>query len=181
MLLLIYLFMTHFLLPIRLSGLCRRNVLSIPFLLFFLTFQAFAQDDFKPKLGLIDRASLEMTAYPGDSTADAVFLYDYGKVTFSYDNLKGLLMTTNIWVRVKLLKESALDRASVAIPHYMGSSYKEQEWIEDLKGYTYNLDNNQIVRTELEKKAIRREKTSDTQTTVKFKIGRAHVRHPDYC
>ncbi|MGX5855252.1 hypothetical protein ACWKW6_16490 [Dyadobacter jiangsuensis] len=165
--------MTNFLLPIRLSGLCRRNVLSIPFLLFFFTFQAFAQDDFKPKLGLIDRASLEMTAYPGDSTADAVYLYDYGKVTFSYDNLKGLLMTTNIWVRVKILKESALDRASVAIPHYMGSSYKEQEWIEDLKGYTYNLDNDQIVRTELEKKAIRREKTSDTRTTVKFNLPNA--------
>ncbi len=165
--------MTNSLLPIRLSGLCRRYVLSIPFLLFFLTFQAFAQDDFKPKLGLIDRASLEMTAYPGDSTADAVYLYDYGKVTFSYDNIKGLLMTTNIWVRVKILKESALDRASVAIPHYMGSSYKEQEWIEDLKGYTYNLDNNQIVRTELEKKAIRREKTSDTRTTVKFNLPNA--------
>jgi len=147
--------------------------LSIPFLLFFLTFQAFAQDDFKPKLGLIDRASLEMTAYPGDSTADAVYLYDYGKVTFSYDNLKGLLMTTNIWVRVKILKESALDRASVAIPHYMGSSYKEQEWIDDLKGYTYNLENDQIVRTELEKKAIRREKTSDTRTTVKFNLPNA--------
>ena len=173
MLLLIYLFMTNFLLPIRLSGLCRRNVLSIPFLLFFLTFQAFAQDDFKPKLGLIDRASLEMTAYPGDSTADAVYLYDYGKVTFSYDNLKGLLMTTNIWVRIKILKESVLERASVAIPHYMGSSYKEQEWIDDLKGYTYNLDNDQIVRTELEKKAIRREKTSDTRTTVKFNLPNA--------
>ena len=165
--------MTNFLLPIRLSGLCRRNVLSIPFLLFFLTFQAFAQDDFKPKLGLIDRASLEMTAYPGDSTADAVYLYDYGKVTFSYDNLKGLLMTTNIWVRIKILKESVLERASVAIPHYMGSSYKEQEWIDDLKGYTYNLDNDQIVRTELEKKAIRREKTSDTRTTVKFNLPNA--------
>ena len=147
--------------------------MSIPFLLFFLTFQAFAQDDFKPKLGLIDRASLEMTAYPGDSTADAVYLYDYGKVTFSYDNLKGLLMTTNIWVRIKILKESVLERASVAIPHYMGSSYKEQEWIDDLKGYTYNLDNDQIVRTELEKKAIRREKTSDTRTTVKFNLPNA--------
>ncbi|WP_353722243.1 hypothetical protein [Dyadobacter sp. 676] len=165
--------MTNFLLSIRPSGLFRRNVLSIQFLLFCLSFHAFAQDDFKPKLGLIDRASLEMTAYPGDSTADAVYLYDYGKVTFSYDNLKGLLMTSNIWVRVKILKESALDRASVAIPHYMGSSYKEQEWIEDLKGYTYNLDNNQIVRTELEKKAIRREKTSDTRTTVKFNLPNA--------
>ncbi|SEI81051.1 protein of unknown function [Dyadobacter sp. SG02] len=162
--------MTNSLLPIRLSGLCRRNVLSIHFLLFFFTFNAFAQDDFKPKLGLIDRASLEMTAYPGDSTADAVVLYDYGKVTFSYDNLKGLLMTTNIWVRIKILKESALDRASVGIPYYEGQSYKEQEWVEDLKGYTYNLENNQIVKTELERKAVRREKSTDYHSTTKFNL-----------
>ncbi|MCF0072126.1 DUF3857 and transglutaminase domain-containing protein [Dyadobacter sp. CY261] len=162
--------MTNILLPIRLSGLCRRNVLSIHFLIFFLTFQAIAQEDFKPKLGVIDRASLEMTAFPGDSTADAVYLYDYGKVTFSYDNLKGILMSSEIWVRIKILKESALDRASVGIPFYEGSSYKEQEWIEDLKGYTYNLENGQIVRTELEKKAIRREKSADSHSTTKFNL-----------
>lgn len=173
MLLLIYLFMTNFLLPIRLSGLYPRNVLFIHSLLLFFTFHAFAQEDFKPKLGIIDRTSLEMTAYPGDSTADAVYLYDYGKVTFSYDNLKGLLMSTDIWVRIKILKESALDRASVGISYYEGPSYKEQEWVQDLKGYTYNLENDQIVRTELEKKAIRREKSTDSQSTTKFNLANA--------
>jgi hypothetical protein len=162
--------MTYFLLPSRLSGLYRRNVLSIQFLLIFLAFQASAQEDFKPKLGLIDRPSLEMTAFPGDSTADAVYLYDRGKVSFSYDDQKGLLMTTNLWVRVKILKESALSRASVGIRLYDGPSYKEQEWIEDLKGYTYNLENDQIVRTELEKKAVRREKSAESVATTKFNL-----------
>lgn len=170
MLLLIYLFMTNLLLPFRLSGLFRRNVLSIQFLFFFLAFQAFAQEDFKPKLGLIDRTSLEMTAYPGDSTADAVYLYDRGNVNFSYDDQKGLLMSTNMWVRIKILKESALSRASVSIPCYEGPSYKEQEWVEDLKGYTYNLENDQIVRTELEKKTVRREKTAESIATTKFNL-----------
>ena len=165
--------MTHFLRRIRLSGLCRRIVLPIHFLLFLLTFQASAQEDFKPKLGLIDRASLEMTSFPGDSTADAVYLYDYGKVTFSYDDLKGILMSSTIWVRIKILKESALDRASVGIPYYEGPSYKEQEWLEDVKGYTYNLENNQIVRTELDKKAIRREKSADSRITTKFNLANA--------
>ncbi|WP_342088475.1 hypothetical protein [Dyadobacter sp. OTU695] len=165
--------MTNFLLPLRLSGLCLRSVLPIPFLLIFFTFHAFAQDDFKPKLGVIDRASLEMTAYPGDSTADAVYLYDYGKVTFSYDDQKGLLMKANFWVRVKILKESALSRASVGIPLYDGPSYKEQQWIEDLEGYTYNLENDRIVRTELEKKAVRREKTAASVVTTKFNLPNA--------
>nr|WP_295929105.1 hypothetical protein [uncultured Dyadobacter sp.] len=162
--------MTHFLLTLRLSGLCRRNVLCIQFLALFLTFRSFAQEDFKPKLGVVDRASLEMTAFPGDSTADAVYLYDYGKVTFSYDDQKGLLMTTDMWVRIKILKESALPRASLGIPLYDGPSYKEQEWIEDLKGYTYNLENDQIVRVELDKKAVRREKTAESIATTKFNL-----------
>lgn len=170
MLLLIYLFMINSLLPTRLSGRFRGSVLSIPFLFLFLGFQAFGQDDFKPKLGLIDRVSLEMTAYPGDSTADAVYLYDRGKVNFTYDDQKGLLMTTNIWVRIKILKESALARASAGIPCYEGPSYKEQEWVEDLKGYTYNLENDQIVRTELDKKTVRREKTAESIATTKFNL-----------
>ncbi|WP_019941663.1 DUF3857 domain-containing protein [Dyadobacter beijingensis] len=162
--------MTTFLLSSRLSCLFRRKHASILFLLLFITFQTFAQEDFKPKLGQIDRASLEMTAYPGDSTADAVVLYDYGKVTFSYDNLKGLVMSTDIWVRIKILKESALDRASVGIPYYEGQSYKDQEWVESLKGYTYNLENGQIVKTELERKTVRREKSTDNYTTSKFNL-----------
>lgn len=169
MLLLIYLFMT-FSLPPR--GFRRALCCCVQTIVLLLSCSAisFAQDDFKPKLGLIDRASLEMTAFPGDSTADAVALYDYGKVSFSYDDLKGLLMTTEIWVRIKILKESALSRASVGITHYEGPSYKEQEWVQDLKGYTYNLENGQIVRTELEKKAIRNEKSTDSHTTTKFNL-----------
>lgn len=169
-LLLIYLFMTNFLLPIRLSGLCRRSALSICFLLCSLTFSAVAQDDFKPRMGVIDRPTLEMTAYPGDSTADAVMLYDYAKVSFSYDNNKGLLMTTDTWVRIKILKESALDRASVGIRCYEGSTYKEQEVVQDIKGYTYNLENGQIVKTDLERKAVRRDKATDSFSTTKFNL-----------
>ncbi|MCE6988503.1 DUF3857 domain-containing protein [Dyadobacter sp. CY323] len=111
-----------------------------------------------------------MTAYVGDSTADAVYLYDSGDVSFLYDDLKGFVMKSKMWVRIKILKESALDRASVGLTYYYGNNFKEQEWIEDLKGYTYNLENGQIVTTELDKKSIKREKSSEYSYTTKFNL-----------
>ena len=72
------------------------------------SFKGFSQEDFKPKFGLIDRESVAMTAYAGDSTADALYLYDYGNVNFSYDDRRGLVMIMQCWVRIKILKESAL-------------------------------------------------------------------------
>lgn len=138
--------------------------------LLLLSLTAFGQEDFKPKLGTIDRASLEMTAYPGDSTAGAVYLYDYGNITFSYDDLKGLVMSSEMKVRIKILKESALDRASVSVQLYQGPSFKEQEWLVDLKGYTHNLENGQIITTALDRKSIKEEKSSDSYRTTRFNL-----------
>jgi hypothetical protein len=136
----------------------------------FISFQSFAQEDFKPKFGVIDRPSLEMTAYPGDSTADAVYLYDFGEVKFSYDQLRGLVMTMDTWVRVKILKESALNRASVGLSYFEGSSFKEKERIEGLKGYTYNMEGGKVITTELDKKAIKREKSGGSYYAVNFNL-----------
>ena len=146
-------------------------MLSLIFL--FSSFNGFSQEkqqDFKPQLGFIDRESLEMTAYAGDSTADAVYLYDYGNVRFSYDNQRGLVMIMETWVRIKILKESALDRASVSLNYYDANNFEKDERIEDLKGFTYNLVDSQIVTTSLDKKSIKREKSSDKYGAIKFNL-----------
>jgi len=56
----------------------------------FVSFDALGQEDFKPKFGVIDKESVAMTAYPGDSTAEAVYLYDFAEVKFSYEPKWGL-------------------------------------------------------------------------------------------
>ena len=134
------------------------------------SFQAISQNDYKPKLGQIDRASLEMTAYPGDSTADAVYLYDFGYVRFTYDNNIGIVMQMECWTRIKILKESALDRASVSLPFREGGEFKLDERINDLVGYTYNLEGGQIVTTKMERKTVKTEKLSDKYRAYKFNL-----------
>jgi len=136
--------------------------LALFFVLSISSFRSFAQEDYKPKLGFIDRAALDMTVYPGDSTADAVYLYDFADVKFHYDDKKGITMTMKCWVRIKILKESALDRASVSLRYIDQNSYEKSEEIDEISGFVYNLIDNRIVTTELDKKSITREKLSET-------------------
>jgi hypothetical protein len=138
-------------------------VLAIPFNLR-------AQEDFKPKFGVIDKESVAMTAYPGDSTAEAVYLYDFGEVTFGYEPNIGIVMTMDTWVRIKILKESGLDRASVALPYYDGSGMDKKEHINEIRGYTYNMEGGQLVSTALDRKSVKREKASDNYFVQKFNL-----------
>lgn len=151
----------------------RAVALSIP-LLFTTSFTTFAQEDFKPKFGVVDQSSLEMTAYPGDSTADAVYLYDFGEVNYKYDNIRGLVMVMDTWVRIKILKESALDRGSVALKFYQGSGVDNQEHLENIQACTYNLESGRVVKTVMDRKSIKREKSTDNYYVTKFNL--ANVR-----
>ncbi len=158
--------------PFRLTH--RISVKAFSFALFFVlslsSFYSRAQEDYKPKLGFIDRAALDMTAYPEDSTADAVFLYDFAEVKFHYDERKGIAMTMKCWVRIKILKESALDRASVSLRYIDQNTYEKSEEIDEISGYVYNLVDNRIVTSELDKKSITREKLSETYGVKKINL-----------
>ena len=150
--------------------LCSNNLGLFLLLCLLKTTFSFAQEDFKPKMGQIDRASLEMTAYPGDSSADAVVLYDYADVGFVYDDRQGFMLVMEYWARIKILRESALDRASVALSYGTGATVDQRERIEGIRGYSYNLEDNQIVTRELDKKSIRDEKISEDYRGIKFNL-----------
>ncbi|SKC13611.1 protein of unknown function [Dyadobacter psychrophilus] len=164
--------MTHFLLQCRLSCVVLWKVYVLS-MLTFLSFNVAAQDDFKPKFGVVDRADVEMAAFQGDSSAAAVYLYDFGEVTYRYDDIRGLVMVMESWIRIKILKESALDRASVAINTYEGSGPENQELMDDIQGFTYNMENGQLVRTAMDRKSIKREKATGKYYTYKFNLANA--------
>lgn len=148
--------------------LCYSIILSLTFNI--CPFICFSQEDFKPKFGNIDQASLIMTSYKGDSTIDAVYLYDYGSVDFRYEERTGFVMTTECWVRIKILRESAFDKASVSLVYYDGNGYENDERIEDLKGFTYNMEGNQTLTTSMDRKSIKKEKITNDHFAVKFNL-----------
>ncbi|WP_158237990.1 transglutaminase domain-containing protein [Emticicia sp. TH156] len=128
----------------------------------------YAQKNTEPvvKFGEISRAEVEMKVYPADSTADAVFLYDHGTTTFDLRN--NMIQTRFTYHgRIKILKKSALDLGTIAKQIYKDGADKS-EYINDIKGYTYNLENGEIKRDKLTKESIFSEKPVGNVQDVKI-------------
>ncbi|TLV00473.1 DUF3857 domain-containing protein [Dyadobacter luticola] len=139
-------------------------------LLVSCTFRVLAQEDIKPTFGVIDKASLQMKVCPGDSSADAMFLYDYGETTFGYEANRGIFIKTKIWARIKIFKESGLDQGNILLTYYEGAKTGAKEKLDDISGVVYNLDGNEIVTTKLDQSTIQTEKSAEGYLTRKFNL-----------
>jgi hypothetical protein len=156
---------------LRRRKLCFANLGVFVFpLLLFISLTVSAQEDFKPTFGVVDKASLEMTDFQSDSTADAICLYDYGEATFEFDAYKGFVIKMKTWVRIKILKESGLSQASVSLPYHEGSKISEKEKLDNIEGYVYNLEKNEIVTTAMDKNSVQTEKAADFYLIKKFNL-----------
>jgi len=90
------------------------------------------------KYGKVDKADLEMKAYPADTSAAAVILCNYGY--FSSQNLQFVHQ-----VRIKILKEEGKS---------WGNYYAPAAEKTDVKGQTVNLENGAPVVSKLNKESI---------------------------
>jgi hypothetical protein len=89
------------------------RTLLLLLLIGFNQLSTFAQNK-KIIFGEIDPDTVKMTAYDKDTSAEAILLYDYGEVTFDY-RAGTLFHIMNYHGRIKILKKSALERASVQL------------------------------------------------------------------
>lgn len=141
----------------------RSFIITILLALSFTTFGQVEEFTF----GKVDKADLEMTVYPLDSGAEAVYLLDYG-----ISQLRGsdftMLLTTH--VRIKILKEEGLDRADLALRYVRGDGD-----ITKLKAATHNLVNGKVVTREVGKKEWVDEKISDKVRVKKLSFPDAKV------
>ncbi len=99
----------------------------------------FAQE--KIKFGKIGMEDVKMKQYEKDTAASAVILYDQGI-------LNGTNLNFTRHYRVKILKKTGYDWANLIVEVPNRSS---------VKGYTYNLENGEIVKTKLSKESIYQE------------------------
>jgi Domain of Unknown Function with PDB structure (DUF3857) len=134
-----------------------KKVISLTAALVVSVQLCFAQTANEPKFGKVSLEELQMKSSPLDSTAEAVVLGDYGTVDFEFRN--GGQVIHRRHTRIKILKKSAYDRATVKFSLYRKDS-KTQEVNSMLKGSTFNLVDGKIVEDKLEKTAIFEEKTS---------------------
>lgn len=116
------------------------------------------------KFGDIPMEDMTMKVYPLDSSASAVVLFDYGVAYISVTSEAKLQFERH--TRIKILKKEGLGYADIAIQVFHNGGNEEQ--VQNLKGTTYNLENNKIVETKLSKDGMFKEKFNRNFNFQKF-------------
>ena len=117
----------------------------------------------------VSKSDLELTSYAKDSTANALVIYDYGN---SFVDEETFWLRVQVKQKTKILRTDGIKRGEIEVKLYKGKSSKEK--ILKIRGATYNLENGEIVKTELTPNAIFREE-NDNYTLVKFVLPNVKV------
>lgn len=141
-----------------------RTILACLLLCFALS--SMAQKDPVFKFGKISIEDLQKTAYPIDSSANAVVIADIGKSSIEGNTKGWFSLIYTRFRRVHILKKGAYSAADVEIPLYKIGSAEEE--LSSIKAVTYNLENGKIVETKLEKSGIFSDKLDKNFTLKKF-------------
>ena len=113
-------------------------------------------------------ADLQMKVYPKDTSAEAVVLGDIGRAYFDYSSENGFQVIYERLRRVKILKKSGYDWATVKVPLYNSKNKTNKEDLLELRGFTYNLENGQITKEKLEKESIFLENKDENNSVKRF-------------
>ncbi len=133
---------------------------------FLLSVSLLAQEAPKVRFEKVSNEELTMKTYPNDTTAEAVILYDEGSSYVKYDVQYGFMLTYERFVRIKILKQSGVEWGNFDIPLY--SHEKIREIIGQVKGTTINLENGKIIKSELKKDAIFKERQNKYWETARL-------------
>jgi hypothetical protein len=113
------------------------------------------------KFGKPEPADFEAKSFVGDSAASAVVLFDYGSTRFRLNGTHFQLESDRI-TRIKILKKSGYDVATVEVPLYHRDQNEER--IVNLKGFTYNEVGGKIEKVKLDVgKAFTEERTKNSK------------------
>ncbi len=127
-----------------------------------------AQDKAPVKFGKVTKEDFEIKSSLLDSNTNAIVVADVGVTDFmanTYELSFSLLFKHQ--KRIKLINKNGFDAATVVIPLYVGKSGDAEE-LQSLKAYTYNLENDKVVETKVDKGSIFSEKHNKNWIYKKF-------------
>lgn len=111
----------------------------------------FSQEKSKIKFGEVSAKDFETKVYPIDSTADAVVIADVGSSELEGNTKGWFSLRYKHFKRVHILNKNGYDIANVSIRLF--SNGQDEELLDKLKAYTYNLENGKVVETKLDVKS----------------------------
>ena len=129
----------------------------------------FAQDKIEKipvKFGRVNPEDFSVTANTLDSAAGALVVADYGTSSFEGDTRGWFSLEFKHSKRIRILKRSGFDAATISIPLYVSGNVNEK--IQSLRAITYNLEDGKVVETKLEDKSIFTDKVNKHLVVKKF-------------
>jgi hypothetical protein len=131
---------------------CHKRLLFAGFCILLMQMSARAQDKTPVKFGKVTPEDFNVVAPAFDSAAGAVIIADVGDSHFEADPKGGVALFFTRSCRIKILKRSGFDAATLAIPLY--SSGPQSERITALRAATYSLEEGKVVETKVDDKSI---------------------------
>jgi len=146
------------------------KLLTLISLLFYSAVAVAQVKDFPP----MSAVSYEQIGDYPDQDANAVVLLETGKTHMDISDRDNALRVFHTYkVRIKILSQEGFDHANFTIPLY--SFGRTFEYIDEVIGKTYNLENGRITETPLERKAIITENQSEFLKLTKFTMPNIQV------
>ena len=142
-----------------------RLTLYITILVFSFT-NTFCQEKSPVKFGKVSPEDFDLSKYNFDTSAGAVVISDVGSSSFETNNKQWFTLIFKQEKRIRILNKNGFDAASIEIPLYSNGTSEER--IENLKAFTYNLENGEVVRTTIEGKSVFKDKISRNLVVRKF-------------
>ncbi|MBP0903605.1 DUF3857 domain-containing protein [Mariniflexile gromovii] len=140
--------------------------INLTVLLFaFLGFISFSQERYNSESYNVTLDDLKSSTFVKDSTANALVIYEKGN---SYVDKDEFNLRTEVQYKIKILKREGFNNANVIIHLY--SSERSDEKATKIKATTYNLENGNVIKTNLNDKDIFTEKYDENHTLVKFAL-----------
>ncbi|HTE13315.1 MAG TPA: DUF3857 domain-containing protein [Chitinophagaceae bacterium] len=126
-----------------------------------------AQEKSPVKFGKISPADFIINQ-PYDTGASAIVIADIGSSAFE-GNMKGWFsLVYKRTTRIKILNKNGFEAASEQIGLYSEGGGEEN--LDDIKGYTYNLENGKVIETKLDAASIFKDKLNKNYVLRKFTL-----------
>lgn len=126
--------------------------------------------DYSIKYGKVTEDEVAMTSYSKDTTANAVVLYKQGTIYYDYRN-NDFKVEYYYEHKIKILKTEGTDYANIIIPFYSDlKAGNSKESVSKIEAFAYNMENDKIIKTKMDKDYIFEERVSDKWKQIKFSI-----------
>lgn len=122
----------------------------------------------KYKFGNITIEDFAPKIYSIDSNAQAVVLFDKGVATYESDNADWFNVVYVYHKKIRILHKNQFDLATIEVPLYKGNNMDDK--IDRIEATTYNLENNVVVSTKMDKESVFNDKASKDYSIKKFTL-----------